>query len=112
VGAAWRGAAQRTTVAPTLGLCWSHGVEGAQGGLELATGPRELWASRGENERGKKTGPAAQDGLLVRGENRKEMVKGRVGRLGRCDFEPTRLWKILKTFLFTILIQIQIRFKF
>jgi hypothetical protein len=53
------------------------------GGLVLATGPRVLWTSHGENEGGKKTGPAAQDGLQVREENRKETVKGRVGRLGR-----------------------------
>jgi hypothetical protein len=32
------------------------------------------------NEGGKKIGPAVQDGLQVREENRKEKVKGRLGR--------------------------------
>jgi hypothetical protein len=70
-----------------------------------------LWASHGENEGGKKAGSAAKDGLQVREENRKEKVKGRVGRLGRRDIEPTRLCKILMTFLFTILIQIRFEFR-
>jgi hypothetical protein len=42
------------------------------GGLALATGLRVLWASHGGNEGGKKTRPAAQDGLHVGEENRKK----------------------------------------
>jgi hypothetical protein len=55
-------------------------------------GPKVLgWADAGHwaasalgfawgNEGGKKIGPAVQDGLQVREENRKEKVKGRLGR--------------------------------